>query len=119
MVWLTELPLMVVLLLKTPPENSPDVHITSEPVTTEPLGTLQEREMEVVDKLIVVILGWPGTGIIDTEIEGEGDKQVNQNNFLVKLSVQGPVNNSTLMNFSLYVATCTNVHCHSITREVL
>ena len=60
MVWLRELSLMVLLPPNTP-GHSPGVHITTWLVTTEPLGTLQEREMEEVDGLIVVILGRPGT----------------------------------------------------------
>ena len=36
-------------------------------VTTEPLGTLQEREMVVGVVESTATLGWPGTGITETD----------------------------------------------------
>ena len=39
-------------------------HTTSELVTTEPLDTLQEREMEVADMETTLTLGWSGGGTV-------------------------------------------------------
>ena len=44
-------------------------HVTFELVTTESLGTLQEREMEVGVMETTLTLGWPGTLVTgDNEI---------------------------------------------------
>ena len=45
--------------------------------------------MEVDDRLIVLILGWPGTGIIDTEIKVEGDKASTPKQFRGQIKCKG------------------------------
>ena len=48
--------------------TSVDFHTTSEPVTVlEPLGTLQEREMEVAVADSALIAGWLGSGTLVEE----------------------------------------------------
>ena len=49
-------------------DSSVDFHTTSEPVTVvEPLGTLQEREMEVAVADSALIAGWLGSGTLVEE----------------------------------------------------